>query len=52
MFNGLHIEIVWIKGILLGFLYSDLVEDDPYDYIVKHELLFCIYIVGIKITWW
>ncbi len=50
--NGLHIEIVWIRGILLGFLYSNYAEDDPYEMIIKHELLFCVYIVGIKITWW
>ncbi len=50
MINGIHIEIVWIAGIVLGVLYSK--DYCPYDEVDKNELLFCIYIFGIKISWW
>ena len=42
--NGIKIEQVFISGALLGFVYNR--EDDA------DVVMFCLFIIGIKISWW
>lgn len=42
--NGLHIEGVLVSGVLVGFLLQPN-EDST-------TLMLCLFVVGIKITWW
>ena len=42
--NGIKIEQVFISGALLGLIYQR--ENDA------EVLMFCLFIIGIKISWW
>ena len=49
--NGIHIEQIFVSGVLLGFLYNE-----DYDYsetiIEQRVITLCFLFIGIKITWW
>lgn len=47
--NGLHIQQIWITGVLLGFLVNE--EPDVNDHIYT-TITICFFFIGIKITIW
>jgi hypothetical protein len=52
--NGVHIQQIWIAGLVIGVLYdieSKYVFADD-SFIDKHIIIVCICFIGIKIEWW
>ena len=48
--NGIHIQQIWIAGMVVGVLYD--FEEEPFSGVNKHTVILCIAFVGIKIEWW
>ena len=50
MINGVHIQSVFIAGVMLGFLYNE--EEDLINKRKEHIITICILFVGIRIVLW
>ena len=48
--NGLHIEQVFISGVMLGILFDE--DYDEESNVRYKRLTFCLMVIGIKFTWW
>ena len=50
MNNGVHIESVFISGIMLGFLYNE--DEDFANQKKQYIITICFFMLGIRITFW
>jgi uncharacterized membrane protein YbjE (DUF340 family) len=50
MNNGVHIQSVYISGVLIGFLYNE--EEDLINQKKEYILTICFLMFGIRITFW
>jgi len=48
--NGIHIEQVFISGVMLGILYDE--DYDELSNVRYKRLTFCFFVIGIKFTIW
>ena len=48
--NGIHIEQVFISGVLLGFIYEE--DYDELKSVRFQTFTLCLFIIGIKFTVW